>query len=61
MTTLIQFLDRDVRPALSAALGLGLLLLLTDLALLAVLAAYVVIDKRYESNNLSEPICQQNF
>ena len=54
MTTLTSFLDRDVRPALAASVSLCLLLLVTDLALLAVFLAYVVIDKRFDGNNLSE-------
>ena len=61
VTTLTTFLDRDIRPALAASLGLCLLLLVTDLALLAVFSAYVVIDKRYGSSDLSEHFVTRFF
>ena len=59
MTTLTTFLDRDIRPALAASVSLCLVLLVTDLALLAVFCAYVVIDKRYGSYDLSEHFVNQ--
>ena len=52
MTTLTTFLDHDIRPALAASVSLCLVLLVTDLVLLAVFCAYVVIDKRYGSSDL---------
>ena len=61
VTTLTTFLDRDIRPALAASLGLCLLLMVTDLALLAVFSAYVVIDNRYGGNDLSKHFVTRFF